>query len=105
MTNNTRIWLHGLGAAAIGSSASSVATILVAPDRFNLTSLIGFGHVCMVAIVAGMVNAAAYLAKSPLPPLVMGPGDVATLKDPTVMPDGTISGSSATLTKAKGDIQ
>jgi hypothetical protein len=100
VTDNTRIWLHGLGAAAIGSSASSIATILVAPDRFNLTSLSGTGHVFMVAVVAGVVNAAAYLAKSPLPPLVMGPGDVATLKNPSITPDGTISGSSATLTKA-----
>lgn len=100
MTDTTRVWLHGLGAAAIGSSASSVATILVAPDRFNLTSLSGTGHVLMVAAVAGMVNAAAYLAKSPLPPLVMGPGDVATLKNPSITPDGTISGTSATLTKA-----
>jgi len=100
MTNNTRIWLHGLGAAAIGSSASSIATIMVAPDRFNLTSLSGFGHVCLVALVAGIVNAAAYLAKSPLPPLVMGPGDKATLQDPSVSPDGTITGSSATLEKA-----
>jgi len=102
MTNNTRVWLHGLGAAAIGSSASSLATILVAPDRFNLTTLAGGGHVLMIAIVAGLVNAAAYLAKSPLPALVLQPGDKATMQDPTINPDGTITGSSATLTKGDG---
>ena len=100
MTDTTKVWLHGLGAAAIGSSSSSLATILVAPDRFNLTSLQGFGHVCIVALVSGAVAAAGYLAKSPLPPLVMGPGDIATLKNPSISPDGTISGDSATLTKA-----
>lgn len=100
MTDTTRAWLHGLGAAAIGSSASSVATILVAPDRFNLTSLKGTADVFLVALVAGVVNAAAYLAKSPLPPLAMGPGDTATMKNPSIAPDGTISGTSATITKA-----
>jgi hypothetical protein len=102
MTTTTRIWLHGLCAAFIGASSSSLATILVAPDRFNLTSLQGAGHLLVVSIVAGVVAAAGYLTHSPLPPLppVLGPGDVATIQNPAISAEGAITGSSATLTKA-----
>jgi hypothetical protein len=69
MTQNTRLWLHGLGAAFIGGGATSLSTVLVAPDRFNMTSLSGFEHLLTVAIVAGIVSAAGYLKQSPLPSL------------------------------------
>lgn len=103
MTDNTKVWLHGLGAAAIGASGSSVATVLVAPDKFNLTSWAGFGHLIIVSLAAGVINAGAYLAKSPLPALTLEPGDKVNVQNPVLANDGTLSGSSATLTKASVD--
>lgn len=67
MSTNTRIWLHGLGAAFIGGAGTSLATIVVDSSKFNLTTLIGFGHVLIVAVVAGLISAGGYLKQSPLP--------------------------------------
>ena len=103
MTENTKVWLHGLGAAFIGASSTSLSTILVAPDRFNMTTISGAWHLLVVALVSGAVAAAGYLSKSPLPALapVLGPGDTATIKNPQIATDGTVTGTSATLTKGQ----
>lgn len=103
MTPNTKIWLHGLGAAFIGAAASSIGPMLVAPDRFNLTSVAGLRSVALASIISGVVSAAAYLKTSPLPPL-LGPGDKATVQNPIIGADGTITGDSATLTKAPAPV-
>jgi len=84
MSNSTRLWLHGLGAAFIGGGATSLSTVLVAPDRFNMTSLSGFGHLVVVAIVAGIVSAAGYLKQSPLPTMQIDQQKIET-------PEGSIS--------------
>lgn len=99
MTDNTKVWLHGLLAAFIGATASSIGPMLVAPDRFNLTSGAGVRSVFLASIISGIVAAAAFLKQSPLPPLI-GPGDKATVLNPTIATDGTITGDSATLQKA-----
>lgn len=69
MVYTTRAWLHGLLAAFIGAFASSAGAILVAPDRFNLTSVLGLRNVALSSIISGFVAAMAYLKQSPLPPL------------------------------------
>jgi len=68
MSKNTRLWLHGLGAAFIGGAATSLATILVDSERFNIGTFLGLQHLAVVAVVAGIVSAAGYLKQSPLPP-------------------------------------
>jgi len=60
MTQNTRMWLHGLGAAFVGGAGTSLATIVVDSEKFNLTSLVGFGHVLIVAVVSGLISAGGY---------------------------------------------
>lgn len=69
MSKNMRLWLHGLGAAFIGGAATSLATILVDSDKFNIETFLGLQHLAVVAIVAGIVSAAGYLKQSPLPPV------------------------------------
>lgn len=99
MTDTTKVWLHGLGAAFVGAAASAIGPMLIAPDRFNLTSLAGLRSVFLASLISGGVAAAAFLRQSPLPPLI-GPGDKATVLNPTISSDGTITGDSATLQKA-----
>lgn len=99
ITNNLKLWLHGLFAAGISAFASSASGFLVLPNIFNF-SHDGMLNMLRVSIVPALIAVFAYLKQSPLPPLnPLGPGDVVTVKNPVVTPD-TISGSSATLTKA-----
>lgn len=73
MTNNTRIWLHGLFAALIGGGASAVsggfANIIVDPKDFNLGG--GLMHLLetmgVMFVVGGVMNLTAYLKQSPVP--------------------------------------
>ncbi|WP_263415348.1 hypothetical protein [Terriglobus albidus] len=69
MSRNMRLWLHGLGAAFIGGAATSLATVLVDSEKFNIDTLLGLQHLAFVAMVAGIVSAAGYLKQSPLPPV------------------------------------
>jgi hypothetical protein len=61
-----RIWAKGLAAAVIGGSASALAAALTAPDVFAMTRL-GVVRLGKVSVAAAVLNAAAYLKKSPLP--------------------------------------
>jgi hypothetical protein len=64
---NPRVWLHGLISALVGGAATSISTIVVAPEQFNLEG--GLLNVGKVALVSGIVSAAMYLKQSPLPPM------------------------------------
>lgn len=74
MSNNVRLWLHGLFAALIGGGASAVsggfANILVDPKDFNIGSGGGW-HLAQTMLVtffvSGALAAFAYLKQSPLP--------------------------------------
>jgi hypothetical protein len=92
MTANTRAWLHGLGAAFVGSSASSLGAILVAPNEFNLTTLHGVRNVILSSGLSGISAAALYLKSSPLPPLQT----ITTVDNPKIAPDGTATASKVT---------
>ncbi|HEV2275626.1 MAG TPA: hypothetical protein VGR96_15750 [Acidobacteriaceae bacterium] len=61
-----RTWLHGLGAAAIGGSASAITAAVGDPQTFNLSHS-GLISLMRTAIVAGLLTGVAYLVKSPLP--------------------------------------
>lgn len=69
MTQNTKAWIHGLVAAFIGATANSVGAMLVAPDRFNLTSATGLRDVALSSLIAGVLAVSFYLKQSPLPPI------------------------------------
>jgi len=58
-------WLKGLLAAFIGAGANSITVVVVDPVAFNFGSQIK--KTMTVALVSGVVAAAGYLAKSPVP--------------------------------------
>lgn len=64
---NPTVWIHGLISALIGGAATSISTVVVAPEQFNLSA--GLMNVAKVALVSGIVSAAMYLKQSPLPPV------------------------------------
>lgn len=67
MSRAWKIWLHGLIGAAISSSAAALTSATVRPDVFNLGA--GLSDLAWMLLVPGVVGAALYLRKSPVPPL------------------------------------
>jgi len=61
-----KIWAKGLLVAVIGGGAGALAAALSAPDVFTMTGA-GIVRLMKVSLVAAVLNAAAYLKKSPLP--------------------------------------
>lgn len=98
LSTNTRVWLHGLFAAFISAFSTAASGAIALPTVFNFSHN-GIANMVKLAIVPAMVAVFTYLKQSPLPNLI-GPGDTANVKNPVISPDGTITGSSATLTKA-----
>lgn len=95
---NTKIWLHGLFAAFISTFATSASGFIALPTVFNFTHN-GIINMVKLSAIPAMVAVFGYLKTSPLPALIQ-PGDTATVQNPTILSDGTITGSSATLKKA-----
>jgi hypothetical protein len=62
------LWLYGLLNAFIGGGVGAVGLIIVDPKVFNLGD--GLRHVAEAFVATGLVSAASYLKKSPLPDLV-----------------------------------
>jgi hypothetical protein len=61
-----KVWAKGIAAAVIGGGASAVAAAVTAPEIVNGTR--GTWMVLLrMSAVAAVLNAAAYLKKSPLP--------------------------------------
>ena len=75
MSTRAQKWIYGMGSAFIGGGASAVTSGLTsmgfAPDKFNLSSLSGFGHVAALSLanfmVSGGLSVMFYLRQSPLP--------------------------------------
>lgn len=65
---NPSIWLHGLISAFISGTAVSIGCLIAEPATFNLEK--GLVVTLKVALVSGIVSAAAYLKQSPLPPII-----------------------------------
>ncbi len=61
-----KVWSKGIAAAVIGGSASALTVALAAPQLFTL-SRASVLALLRVSAVAAVLNAAAYLKKSPLP--------------------------------------
>ncbi len=98
MTTTTKAWIHGLVAAGIGAIATAASGVLALPTVFNFTHD-GLMNVLKLTMVPTLLQVFAYLKQSPLPGAVIEPGDKASIQNPTIAPDGTITGTSATLQK------
>jgi hypothetical protein len=68
------LWIYGLAAAAIIGGASAitagVAAPALAPGQFNYSGVAGWNNLKLMAVMAlinGVIGAAAYLQKTPLP--------------------------------------
>ncbi len=98
LSTNTRIWLHGLIAAAISAFSTAASGAIALPTVFSFDKN-GLINMAKLSAVPAALAVFGYLKASPLPALI-GPGDTATVKNPVISPDGNITGTSATLTKA-----
>ncbi len=64
--SDLRIWIKGLGAAAIHGAAIATTAVMVDPNAFA-TSKGGLQHLGVVAGMSAIFGAAGYLAQSPIP--------------------------------------
>lgn len=64
---NVELWLYSSLSTFIGGGASSVAAIVIDPQKFNLHE--GLGNVGKMFVTAGVLNLILYLKQSPLPKL------------------------------------
>lgn len=100
MTSTTKAWVYGLGNAFIGAFATAASGAMALPTVFNF-SHDGIMNILKLTMAPALVAVFSYLQRSPLPPpSVLGPGDTATVKNPVIAQDGSITGDSATLQKA-----
>lgn len=99
LSSGTKAWLHGLFAAVISAFATSASGILMLPTVFNF-SHDGIANMIKISGGPALFAAFTYLKQSPLPGSLLAPGDKASVLNPVIAPDGTISGTSATLQKA-----
>lgn len=60
-----RHWLHGLVATFVNGFASGIVLIVADPITFNLQA--GMNKLLTVSALLGLIGAANYLKKSPLP--------------------------------------
>ena len=58
-------WIRGLIGAFIQAAATSITTTIVAPESFNFGDQIS--NTITIVIVSGVVGAALFLQKKPLP--------------------------------------
>ena len=58
-------WIRGLVGAFIQSATLTITTMIVDPETFNIET--GLAKVGTVALVSGIVGAALFLNKKPLP--------------------------------------
>lgn len=63
---NTKLWIHGLGAAFIGGTSAALVSLGAAYVTTGL-NLLELKKIGAAALFAGMITAAGYLKQSPLP--------------------------------------
>ena len=75
---SAEVWIYSALSAFIGGGASSVAAIVIDPQKFNLNE--GLGNIGKMFITAGVINLILYLKQSPLPAM---PKDSVTITEQT----------------------
>ena len=68
MSNNTKTWLHGLFAGAIGSFSTAAGGVLSLPGVFNFSHA-GLINLAKITLIPALLTIFAYLKQSPLPAL------------------------------------
>ena len=63
---NFRTWVHGIAAASVGGSSTTLAAHFADPTHIDFTPN-GLHAIWKVALSGALVTMAAYLIKSPLP--------------------------------------
>lgn len=77
MSRNTKLWLHGLGAALVGGGSGAVSAVfgvnMIDPKDWNLSTVGGLAHMGLLMVVVFVINGAitafAWLSKNPVPAL------------------------------------
>lgn len=100
MTLTTKAWIHGVAAAFITAFSTAATGALALPTVFNF-SHDGLANIAKLTVVPALISVFGYLKTSPLPSAnTLAPNDTLTVKNPTIAPDSTITGDSATVQKA-----
>ena len=66
-TQSVKEWLLGIAGYSIEMAATSLYTLVAAPDIFNITSIEGVKRLGLVAAVGGLTGVFLYLKLYPLP--------------------------------------
>lgn len=70
LSQNTKAWLKGIGAAIVGAAANGVLVVIVNPGTFDIFSVAGWKNIASVCGASVLIAAALYLKQSPLPSTV-----------------------------------
>ena len=81
---NIELWLYTALSTFVGGGASSVAAVVIDPQKFNLSD--GLGNVGKMFLTSGIINVIFYLSKSPLPKLPSYEKPVSNPVSPVVPP-------------------
>ena len=95
MTQQTRVWVHGLGSSFIGAFAGSLGPLMIAPQVFNLTTLIGFRNTLLSSLFSAVSTTLAYLRNSPLPPMRV-------VEEASQVTDGNVTATTTKTTTTNG---
>jgi hypothetical protein len=60
-------WLYGLISAGVGGGATAIGAVVLDPEKFNFAE--GLTNIAKLFVLSGVVSAALYLMKSPVPKL------------------------------------
>lgn len=69
LSRNTKIWLHGLGAALVTGFSTAGGAFVVMPNVFNFGSREAIGNAVKIVVVPTALAVFAYLKTSPVPTL------------------------------------
>jgi len=60
-------WAYGLLSASIGGGATAIGAVVLDPEKFNFSE--GLLNIAKLFVLSGVISAALYLMKSPVPKL------------------------------------
>jgi hypothetical protein len=69
MSNNVKVWLHGIAGAFLGALGNGISNLLVDPQAYNLYTLAGLRKLALSSLISAAVAVGLYLKSSPVPQL------------------------------------